>query len=152
MCAMVEGKWFQPGADAAEAFAIREKVFGRGRDALDDESWNVLVWYAGEPAATGRLWWREGAFWLGDIAVLPELRGKRLGDLTLRLLLFKAESHAARLLRLVSPVDVTGFFAKLGFQPEGEEADGRLSMLLRGEDLCLDTCKGCKKDCPNRRS
>ena len=148
---MVEGKWFQPGADAAEAFAIREKVFGRGRDDMDNESWNVLVWFAGEPAATGRLWWREGAFWLGDIAVLPELRGRRLGDLTLRLLLFKAETHAARLLRLVSPTDVTGFFAKLGFKPEGEAAGGQQPMLLRGEDLCLDTCKGCKKDCPNRK-
>ena len=44
---MVEGKWFQPGADAAEAFAIREAVFGRGRDEMDNESWNVLVWFVG---------------------------------------------------------------------------------------------------------
>lgn len=148
---MVEGKWFQPGSDAAQAFEIREKVFGRGRDALDDASWNVLVWLAGEPAATGRIWWQEGAFWLGDIAVLEELRGRRLGDLTLRLLLFKAESHAARMIRLAAPENVTGFFAKLGFQPEGEMQDSLQPMMLRGEDLCLDTCKGCKKDCPNRK-
>ena len=83
--------------------------------------------------------------------MLPELRGRRLGDLTLRLLLFKAETHAARMLRLVSPQSVTGFFAKLGFKPEGDLADGQQPMMLRGEDLCLDTCKGCKKDCPNRK-
>lgn len=148
---MVEGKWFQPGADAAQVFAIREKVFGRGQDALDAESWNVLVWFSGQPAATGRLWWREGAFWLGDVAVEPELRGKRLGDLTLRLLLFKAETHAARFIRLNAPENVAGFFAKLGFRPEGEADNGVLPMLLRGEDLCLDTCQGCKKDCPNRK-
>lgn len=148
---MVEGKWFQPGADADEVFAIRRAVFGRGRDDLDAESWNVLVWFGGQAAATGRLWWRDGAFWLGDVAVLPELRGKRLGDLTLRLLLFKAETHAARLIRLIAPRETAGFFAKLGFQPEGEEQQGMQPMLLKGEDLCLDTCKGCKKDCPNRK-
>lgn len=148
---MVEGKWFQPGADADEVFAIREKVFDRSRDDLDAESWNVLVWFGGEPAAAGRLWWRDGSFWLGDVAVLPHLRGKRLGDLTLRLLLFKAETHAARFLRLVTPVNTVGFFAKLGFKPEGEAANGMQPMMLRGEDLCLDTCKGCKKDCPNRK-
>lgn len=148
---MVEGKWFQPGSDAAPVFDIREKVFGRGQDELDNESWNVLVWFEGQPAACGRIWWREGAFWLGDIAVLEELRGRRLGDLTLRLLLFKAESHAARLMRLISPESTAGFFAKLGFQPEGEMLNGMQPMMLRGEDLCLDTCKGCKKDCPNRK-
>lgn len=148
---MVEGKWFQPGSDAPEAFAIREAVFGRGRDALDGMAWNVLVWHGGKAAATGRLWWRDGAFWLGDVAVLPELRGQRLGDLTLRLLLFKAETHAARLIRLEALQDTAAFFARLGFQPEGEARQGLQPMLLRGEDLCLDTCKGCRKDCPNRR-
>ena len=43
------------------------------------------------------------------------------------------------------------FFARLGFQPEGEARQGLQPMLLRGENLCLDTCKGCRKDCPNRR-
>lgn len=148
---MVEGKWFQPGSDAAPAFEIREKVFGRGQDELDKESWNVLVWFQGQAVATGRIWWRDGAFWLGDIGVVEEMRGRRLGDLALRLLLFKAESHAARLIRLIAPQDVTGFFGKLGFQAEGEAAQGMQPMLLRGEDLCLDTCKGCKKDCPNRK-
>lgn len=148
---MVEGKWFRPGDDAPEAFAIREKVFGRGSDALDAEAWNVLVWFHGEPAATGRLWWREGAFWLGDVAVLPELRGRRLGDLTLRLLIFKAETHAARMLRLIAPRDVTGFFAKLGFRPEGGEDQREQAMYLPGDEICLDTCKSCSKNCPNRR-
>ena len=148
---MVEGKWYAPGTEFPEAEAIRQAVFGRGRDALDNESWNVLVWHDGQPAATGRLWWRDGAFWLGDLAVKEELRGRRLGDLTLRLLLFKAESHAARLIRLIAPESVAPFFAKLRFAPEGESVNGMQPMLLRGEELCLDTCKGCNKDCPNRR-
>lgn len=147
---MIEGKWYAPGTDFPEAEAIRRAVFGRGRDALDSESWNVLVWHDGQAAATGRLWWRDGAFWLGDIAVREDLRGRRLGDLTLRLLLFKAETHAAKMIRLVAPESVTPFFARMRFASEGEAADGMQPMFLRGEDLCLDTCQGCKKDCPNR--
>ena len=148
---MVEGKWFAPGAECGQALAIRQAVFGRGADALDTLSWNVLVWHEGEACATGRLWWQDGAFWLGDVAVLPEKRGQGLGDLTLRLLLFKAESHAARLLRLASPAETAPFFARLGFVKEEPREDGLIAMSLRGEDLCLDTCRGCQKDCPNRK-
>lgn len=148
---MVEGKWYAPGAEIAQALEIRQAVFGRGADAQDALSWNVLVWHEGEAAATGRLWWQDGAFWLGDLAVLPQMRGLGLGDLTLRLLLFKAESHAARLMKLVCPADVAPFFARLGFQQEETRADGLIAMSLRGEDLCLDSCKGCQKDCPNRK-
>jgi len=32
----------------------------------------------------------------------------------------------------------------------GEGEGDQQPMMLRGADLCLDTCKGCKKDCPNR--
>lgn len=41
---MIEGKWFAPGAEIPEAAAIRGAVFGRGQDALDQESWNVVVY------------------------------------------------------------------------------------------------------------
>ena len=148
---MVEGKWFAPGAEIAQALDIRQAVFGRGGDELDAMSWNVLVWHEGQAAATGRLWWQDGAFWLGDLAVLEPLRGLGLGDLTLRLLLFKAESHAARLMRLICPEELAPFFARLGFRKEEPREDGLVAMLLRGEDLCLDSCQGCKKDCPNRK-
>lgn len=149
---VVEGKWFQPGSEAPEVFAIREKVFGYGRDQLDDMAWNVLVWHEGQPAAAGRLWWQDGAFWLGNVAVLPEMRCRRLGDLTLRLLLFKAETHAARLIRLITPESAVPFFSRLGFVPEGEPSQGMQPMRLRGEDLCLDTCASCSRNCPNRHA
>lgn len=148
---MVEGKWFAPGTELGPCEAIRQTVFGRGADELDSRSWNVIVWHDGQASATGRLWWEDGAFCLGDLAVLPEKRGMKLGDLTLRLLLFKAETHAAKLLRLTATKETAAFFARLGFRPEGEAAADAVPMLLRGEDLCLDTCQGCKKNCPNRR-
>ncbi|MDO4483147.1 MAG: hypothetical protein Q4C54_01560 [Clostridia bacterium] len=71
--------------------------------------------------------------------------------MTLRLLLFKAETHAAREIRLIAPAQLTGFFARLGFRPMGEQVGGMQPMFLMGEDLCLDTCKSCSKNCPNRQ-
>lgn len=140
---MVEGKWFPPGVPFPEVEAIRKAVFHRGVDALDAISWNVLVWHEHQPAATGRIWWQDGAFWLGDVAVLPAFRGKGLGDLTLRLILFKAETHAARLIRTEAPEATAGFFMRLGFQKEDVNAQGMQQLLLKGESLRLDHCQGC---------
>lgn len=148
---MIQGKWFEPGADLSrDALPIRQSVFGRGHDPLDDESWSCVIYQEDQPAATGRIWWRDDAFWLGDIGVLPEFRGRRLGDLALRLLLFKAQSHAAREVRLISPAPAAGFFARLGLQTVS--GDDPVEMRIAGDQIELDSCKNCRKAaCPNRK-
>ena len=157
---MIQGKWFPQGADLSEALSVRHAVFSRGEDALDAESQNVVVYQDDVPAASGRLWWRDGSFWLGDLGVLPAFRGKMLGDLTLRLLLFKAQSHYAREVRLRTPAETAVFFTRLGFRedsasseaaPNAAEAPSVL-MFLPGEEIELDSCKSCRKaNCPNRK-
>lgn len=151
---MIQGKWFAPGEDlSAGVLPVREAVFGNGADGLDPRSWNALVCEDGVPAATGRIWWEDGAFWLGGLGVLEPFRGRKLGDLTLRLLLYKAQAHAAREVRLRCPGDVSGFFARLGLRevPSGDPA--LTEMMIRGENIELDSCKGClKKNCPNRQA
>lgn len=148
---MIQGKWYAPESDLADVLAIREAVFHRGGDALDRLSWNVLVWQDGIPAATGRIWWQDGAYRLGDLCVLPEYRGKKLGDLVLRLLLFKASGHAAREVRLSCDPELCGFFSRLGFSAETVR-DSAAEMVLAGDKIELDSCKSCKKEnCPNRK-
>ncbi|MBQ3705872.1 MAG: GNAT family N-acetyltransferase [Clostridia bacterium] len=148
---MIQGKWFPQGADLNEAAAVRRAVFGRGEDPLDGEAQNVVVYSDDTPAASGRLWWRDGSFWIGDIGVLPDFRGRKLGDLTLRLLLFKAQNHYAREVRLRTPEETEGFFARLGFREDLEKGDAA-EMFLPGDEIQLDSCKSCKKaDCPNRK-
>lgn len=148
---MVQGKWFSPGEDlSAGVLPVRSAVFGASGKAVDPDGWNALVFWDNQPAASGRIWWEDGAFWLGDIGVLPALRGRRLGDLTLRLLLFKAQSHAAREVRLRCGEDTEAFFARLGFRPEKRES-GSVEMVLPGNEISLDSCANCaKRDCPNR--
>ena len=148
---MIQGKWFPQGADLTDVLSVREAVFARGRDDLDAEAQSAVVYLDGVPAAAGRLWWQEGSFWLGEIGVLPAYRGKRLGDLVLRLLLFKAQSHFAREVRLRTAPETEGFFARLGFR-EALREESLTEMLLPGDEIDLDTCKACKKaDCPNRK-
>ena len=148
---MIQGKWFPQGSDLSDALRIRNVVFGRGGDALDAEAQSAVVYLDGMPAATGRIWWREGSFWLGDICVLSNYRGKKLGDLTLRLLLFKAQEHFAREVRLICPPDTEGFFTRLGLRRADTQREDLLELWIPGNKIDLDSCKSCKKkDCPNR--
>ena len=99
-----------------------------------------------------RIWWEDGVFWLGDLAVLPAFRNRRLGDLVLRLLLFKAQQHFAREVRLRCPPEVVGFFDRLGLRPaDVAPSDKLIELWIPGEKIDLDSCKSCRKEgCPNR--
>lgn len=150
---MVQGKWFAPGEELSrDLLHLREAVFGFGGDERDALSWNALILQDGVPAACGRIWWEDGAYRLGEIGVLEEYRGQRLGDLALRLLLFKAQSHAAREVRLASPRGTAGFFARLGFSEEPGSNPVSVEMFLPGDRIELDSCKNCPKSgCPGRK-
>lgn len=148
---MIQGQWFSPGKDIAPLLPVRQAVFSRGADSLDGESWNALVFEDDVPAASGRIWYRDGAYWIGDICVLESRRGRRLGDLVLRLLLFKAQSHAAPEVRLRCGADTAGFFSRLGFSAVSG-SEGPVEMVISGSRIDLDSCKNCTKPgCPNRR-
>jgi hypothetical protein len=149
---LIQGKWFAPGEDLSAVIPVRTAVFGRGTDNLDSSSWNALVYQDGVPSAAGRIWWEDGAYRLGDIGVLESCRGQRLGDLVLRLLLFKAQSHSAREVRLQCPRNLEGFFARLGLKEESVSDSGLVEMMISGSDIDLDTCRHCpKSSCPNRK-
>ena len=154
---MIQGKWLSPGSDLSDALSVRQTVFGFGSDDLDPLAWSAVVYQDGLPVASGRIWWQDGAFRLGEIGVLPAFRSRRLGDLMLRLLLFKAQDHFAREVRLRCSRETEGFFSRLGFRRAGLEEDERpedaelQEMMLPGDEIELDSCKSCKKaNCPNR--
>ena len=148
---MIQGKWFSQGSDLSDALFVRRAVFNRGTDELDAMAQSAVVYLDDIPTATGRIWWEDGAFWLGDICVLPDYRGQRLGDLILRLLLFKAQSHFAKEVRLRCAPETVGFFSRLGMNETGKKDCGLVELMIPGEAIDLDTCKSCKKqNCPNR--
>ena len=142
---MVQGKWFPQGGDLTEPLALRREIFARGRDALDEEAQQVVVYEEGVPVGTARLWWAQGAFHLGDMGVLPQRRGQGFGDLLVRLALYKALLHQGREVRLAAPQAIVPFFARYGFVPDPGIAQGELvSMGIRAEEIRLDGCGSCQ--------
>lgn len=139
---MVQGRWFPMGGDLSEPLALRRQVFGRDTDDLDALAQQVVVYESGEPVGAARLWWQDGAFWLGDVGVLAEKRGRGYGDLLVRLGLFKALTHQAREIRLTATDDTAAFFAKYGFAPQ---ENGCMSILA--QDVHLSHCGGNCADC-----
>ena len=155
---MIRGKFLHPGSDISQALKVRDAVFVREqgydaaleRDDIDDISWHALVYdavdAAGEPvgdaAGTGRIWWQGGEFHLGRIAVLKEKRGLGLGDLLMRMLLFKAKEHSARSVSLSAQLYAVPFYARYGFEPYGEliEDEGvpHQRMRVLGERIDLE--------------
>ncbi len=145
---MVQGKWFPMGSDLTLPVSLRHSVFGRGRDALDDQAWQVVVYQGDLPVGSARLWWEDGAFRLGDAGVLAAYRGQGFGDLLVRLLLFKALTHGAASVRLSAPAAVAPFFAKYGFQADG--GGDPVAMSIRGQDVRLSHCGGNCEGCGHR--
>lgn len=169
---MIRGKFLRPGGDISQALRVRDAVFVREQgysaalehDEIDAISWHALVYdavdAAGEPvgdaAGTGRIWWQDGEFHLGRIAVLREKRGLGLGDLVMRMLLFKAKEHAARSVVLSAQLHAAPFYARYGFEPYGglidDEGVAHQRMRVLGERINLEgtcckpragACQGC---------
>ena len=134
---VIRSRWFPQGSDIAVPLAIRRDVFSHERDMLDEEAQQVVVYVNDMPVAAARLWWAEGSFHLGEVGVLAGERGRGYGDLLVRLALYKALLHHARLVRLAATPDTAAFFARYGFRAEGEEGSG-VPMNLRGADIRLE--------------
>ena len=157
---MVQGKWISPGQSFEEALRLREAVFVQEQgfsqaleqDDKDALSWHVLLYLDGDPAATGRIYYEDGAYWLGRICVKKDARGHGLGDLLMRMLLDKAKRHCAPRVCLGAQARVASFYAKYGFAPCGEPYDEEgvphQTMCIRGEDIRLShACGGECQDC-----
>ena len=113
-------------ADAATLRAIRTAVFVEEQgvapelewDDEDERAWHVLaIAPDGTMVGTGRLL-RDGR--IGRMAVLKPWRGKGAGDALLTQLLKMAEAAGFRDLVLHAQTHAMGFYARFGFEPEGE--------------------------------
>ncbi|NLD58813.1 MAG: GNAT family N-acetyltransferase [Clostridiales bacterium] len=142
---MIRGKFLTSMDDISEVLGIRSLVFAE----YEPDEFDRMAVYAlafGEddrPAGTGRLFIdRDGRFRIGRVCVLPDARGNGLGDLILRMLLFRArELNAASVYVDVDPA-AEGVFARYGFRTH--EAGALARMRAAAEDIDLGgSCAGC---------
>ncbi len=121
-----------PGqGDKSLAFAIRQKVFVEEQgfcqqtefDEVDDTALHAVVCDDGQPAATARLYQKDGTFHIGRVAVLPAFRRRGMGEVAMRLLMLKARELGASEVALGAQVQAQGFYEKLGFLSTGDLYD-----------------------------
>jgi len=149
---------FIPGnQDISEPFAIRREVFINEQnisedlefDGLDGQALHLVIYSDEQPAATGRIW-HDGDFHIGRLAVLKRFRRQKLGDLALRLLLYKAFSSGAENIIISAQTYITHFYKKFGFKEFGEEyieaGIPHMSMKVSKDNVIYPSgCRGCDK-------
>ncbi len=125
---MITNEWI-PGSQKPEiAYEIRKKVFvdeqhcdpAREQDYFDEQAMHLIVTVDGVAAATGRIYHDGAHFRIGRLCVLSEFRGQGIGDLAIRLLLYKAFQFAGEV-HIGAQKYLEKFYAKFGFERYGEE-------------------------------
>ena len=121
---------FIPGTeDLTEPFAVRREVFIEEQQIPEQEEFDefettalhLIVYVDEQTAATGRIWHDGKNFRIGRLAVLKPFRGQKIGDLALRLLLYKAFSSGAQTIEISAQTYIMPLYRKFGFKEYGEE-------------------------------
>ncbi len=161
---MIKGCLLLGVEDISEAYAIREEVFVREqgfsleneKDEKDRFATHAILYNDDVPCATGRLYYDEGAWHIGRIAVLKEMRGKKLGDLLVRMLLDRALAFGAQSVYVGSQEHAIGFYEKMTFERAGDmyldEGAPHYPMVTtreRMENILFAGCGGDCANCPN---
>ncbi len=147
---------FIPGTeDLSEPLFVRSEVFVKEQhvpeeeeyDAYDASALHLIVYVDERAAATGRIWHDGKNFHIGRLAVLKQFRGQQIGDLALRLLLYKTFSSGADAIEISAQTYIMPLYRKFGFKEYGEEYmdAGIPHMAMRvGKDEVIypSACKG----------
>jgi predicted GNAT family N-acyltransferase len=121
---MIEGKFLKYDDGLTDILKIRKKVFGEELgftvESLMDEkdflSDHVIVFNEEHKVvAVGRVSLIDKQFWISQVAVLKEERGKYYGDFVVRMLADKVFRNEGSEVWVKSDENTSQFFAKLGF-------------------------------------
>lgn len=121
------GTWAELGTDAGR---LRTEVFVKEQRIPVELEWDeadavavhaVAYNRLGQPVATGRLLpAEEGVAKIGRMAVHQVLRGCGFGEQVMRALAAQAQRRGDRAIELHAQRTAREFYAKLGFEPQGE--------------------------------
>ena len=152
---MIRGKFvssMDEGARAAlEMRALAFEDRWAARDAHDDMAIYALALDdEGRPAGSGRMYIDDDHFVLDGVGVPAPLRGQGLGDLIMRMLLYRALEMNAPAVYARAPESAVRFCARYGLRPAGER-DGVWTLCAAADEVNLQgschRCDGCQDDC-----
>ena len=141
---------FIPGnQDITEPLDIRREVFveEQGRteeeefDGFDETALHLMVYVDEAPAATGRIW-HDGGFRIGRLAVRKQFRGQNIGDLALRLLIYKAFSTGAEVLNISACSELAPFYKKFGFKETADAQGVPIEMSVKKDEVVYPSACG----------
>jgi predicted GNAT family N-acyltransferase len=143
------------------AKALRQQVFQQELGLPEEAAWDAMDPYAyhlvlklGEvPVATGRiLYGGPGTAKLSHICVLQKYRRQGIGDGLVKILDYKSSQLGMAHSTLESTPELTDFYRRIGYRPEGEPTErwGRTLITMTKEtndgtrENCAHQCAGKK--------
>lgn len=145
---MITGKFLTSNDDIDMILEIRGQVFP-GKAVRDDI--DALAIYAltfsedGTPGSSGRLFMDDDNVVTIDlVGTIPRLRWQGLGDLVMRMLLYRVLEMKLPSVKLDSPTELTSFFSRYGFKPTEKQSDDIVRMTALNSEINIEgTCKHC---------
>lgn len=144
---MITGKFLTSNDDTAVALALRAEVFpGSGRDERDNLSiYAVTFSETGEPGAAGRLYMDDDNVVAIDfVGTVERLRWQGLGDLVMRMLLYRVLEMNLSRVKLTCEANLMPFFARYGFKQVAQREGALIDMAAENGEINIEgTCKHC---------
>lgn len=155
---MITGKFLTSRDDTSLVMDIRKRVFvdEQGYSLEGERDWHDdMAIYAltfdenGTPGATGRLYMDDdNVATIGRVCTIKSLRGQGLGDLVMRMLLYRVLEMNLPRVKLSSQLPVQGFYARYGLKPYGDvfldEGVPHIMMAADNADINIEgSCKHC---------
>ncbi len=138
---MISTKWVQGKTNLNDVLKIRKKVFCEEKnnneflltDNYDDFAFNVLIYEDEFSVGCGRLLFKEGKYFIDNVCVLKEYRGRHYGDLILRMLVRRAFNMGAESTYSLVGSNCKHLFERIGFTVTEECGHRKLLMVKTGD-------------------
>ncbi|MGI6183920.1 MAG: GNAT family N-acetyltransferase [Candidatus Fimadaptatus sp.] len=143
---MITGKFLTSNDDAASVLALRAQALpGCGRDERDDMAIYAITFDEdGTPGSTGRLFMDDDNVATIDmVGTIAPLRGQGLGDLVMRMLLYRVLEMNLPRVKLLCPADTQTFFMRYGLTPD-DESNGLIVMRAENAAINIEGSCHCK--------
>lgn len=144
---MITGKFLTSNDDINVALAMRSEVFpGSGRDERDAMAiYAVTFSEAGEPGSAGRLFMDDdNVITIDCVGTVERLRGQGLGDLVMRMLLYRVLEMNLDRVKLSCVPGIAPFFMRYGFHQTAQAGESLIEMQAENAEINIEgTCKHC---------